>query len=412
MRSYGSITVVSAIAFSLLFSCIFPPRDRDSENTDYLFYYKPVAQSILNNSYFDSSVPHSQSEFRYPPGFSVTLAGIFLAAKASHVPSNLLYRIFALICAAISAAVVFKLATAFWSNRIAMVVALVWASYPLWLWSLNQPASETPFVPLLICSILQLKTLCKDPKHAFVKSAFLGLLYGVLMLIRPIAFLLPVLGAVIMLVSPGYSKARTRISMALLTITTACIVVAPWELWLRSQTGTFQVLSNNGAYALYDGLTYAYLTDDFRQPIAVPKDVAETMGRIHEHCVMSLSKHSLAEVLTLEIRHAPVALCKLAVIKLHRCWYATNSHKREIWILALQAVLLIPCVSGMVLFFKKQKENKDVSWILIIHVLYFWGVTFLALSTVRYMVPIMPLLFVFLPGNFYLVNKQMICNKD
>jgi hypothetical protein len=122
----------------------------------------------------------------------------------------------------------FKIGCWFWSTRVALCVALAWSSYPLWLWSLAQPVSETPFVPVLMVSVLLLLDIFHGCKSPLVKSALLGLAYGVAMLIRPIALLLPLLGACVIIASPAY--ARTRFALAVVMMATACTVIAPWEL--------------------------------------------------------------------------------------------------------------------------------------------------------------------------------------
>jgi 4-amino-4-deoxy-L-arabinose transferase-like glycosyltransferase len=402
------IAVGAAVAAALSFSAVLPQKNRNIENTDYLFFYEPVARMVQDRSFFDASRPAAVRDFRYPPGFPVMLAAVYAAAEATHSSEHLVYRLFVLLCAAVAALLVFEIGCWFWSTRAALFVSMIWASYPLWLWSLKQPASETPFVPLLLASVLVLLDLFHGCKRAFAKSAALGLLYGALMLVRPIGLFLPLLGGAIMVASGGYGKTTKRFGLAALPIVVACVVIAPWEFWMQARTGRILPLSDNGAYSMYDGLTFAVNSNDFRKPMAMPRDVKGLMDRVNERYAQSATVHSLIKAMACEVADAPGAVCKLALIKACRSFYGTNSHGREKGLLLLQLLYLVPCCIGMVVFYKKRYEARGILFAVVLHVLYFWVFTMVFLSTVRYMVPVMPLLFLFLPAIVPALKRKAI----
>jgi 4-amino-4-deoxy-L-arabinose transferase-like glycosyltransferase len=400
------IAAAAAVIASVVFLSVLPQNSRGIENTDYLYYYEPAARAILDNSFFDASRPVSVRDFRYPPGFPVMLACVFTVARASHLPVPLIYRLFALLCAAVSAVLVFEIGAWFFSTRGGLFAALAWATYPLWLWSMKQPASETPFVVLMLGSVLLLLELFHGCKSAFVKSAALGLLYGAAMLVRPIAVFLPVLGVIVMSASRGYGKTPKRFALAVLMAAVACAVVAPWELWMHERTGGLYPLSQNGPYSIYDGLTFAVNGHDFRQPVAVPRDVRALMERIDERYAQTPTARCLARALARETVHAPLALFKLALIKAGRSWYATNNHRHERGLLAIQLLYLTACCLGITLLYRRKRETRGIIIVMVSHVVYFWIFTMLFLSTARYMVPVMPMLLVFLPANLLLLKKN------
>jgi 4-amino-4-deoxy-L-arabinose transferase-like glycosyltransferase len=393
------IAAAAAVFASVVFLSVLPQNNRGIQNTDYLYYYEPAARAILDKSFFDASRPVSVRDFRYPPGFPVMLACVFTVARASHLPVPLIYRLFALLCAAVSAVLVFEIGAWFFSTRGGLFAALVWATYPLWLWSMKQPASETPFVVLMLGSVLLLLELFHGCKTAFVKSAVLGLLYGAAMLVRPLAVFLPVLGVIVMSASRGYGKTSKRFALAVLMVAVTCAAVAPWELWMHARTGGFYPLSQNGPYSMYDGLTFAVNGNDFRRPLAVPGDVSAFMERIDGRYAQTPTARGLAQALAHEAAHAPLALCKLALIKAGRSWYGTNDHRHERGLLAVQLLYLVPCCLGAMLLYRRKRETRGLILILASHIAYFWLMTMLFLSTARYMVPVMSLLFVFLPAN-------------
>jgi Sulfatase-modifying factor enzyme 1/Dolichyl-phosphate-mannose-protein mannosyltransferase len=399
---------IVAVIVAVLFSIFAPMPDRKAENVDYLLFYEPVARMLLNKSFFNPTMAQERQTFRYPPGLSFMLAGVFAAAGSAHVPEGLAYRLFAILCAAISAMLAFKIGCWFWSTRGALCVALAWSSYPLWLWSLAQPVSETPFVPVLMMSILLLLDIFHGCKSPIVKSALLGFAYGVAMLIRPIALLLPLLGACVIIGSMAYRRMRTRFALTVVMIATACAVIAPWELWMHAKTGAILPLSQNGPVSMYDGLTFTINGTDFRQPLAMPADVEALMRRINVAYAESQTFRHIASTLAHEAVVAPGAVLKLALIKAGRSWFGTNSHRRESGVLAAQLVYLVFGLTGMALYFKRRRGARAVVLVMVLHLAYFWLMTMAFLSLVRYMMPVMALLFVFLPANLLALKKKKI----
>ena len=399
---------IVAVIVAVLFLVLVPMPNRKAENVDYLLFYEPVARMILNKSFFNPTVAQRRQTFRYPPGLSLMLAGVFAAAGSAHVPEDLAYRLFAILCAAISAMLAFKIGCWFWSTRGALCVALAWSSYPLWLWSLAQPVSETPFVPVLMVSVLLLLDIFHGCKSPFVKSALLGLAYGVAMLIRPIALLLPLLGACVIIASLAYRRIRTRFALTVVMIATACAVIAPWELWMHAKSGAILPLSQGGPLSMYDGLTFTINCRDVRQPLAMPADVEALMRRIKVSYSESQTFRHIASTLAREVVLAPGAVLKLTLIKAGRSWYGTNSHRRESGVLAAQLVYLAFGLTGMALYCKRKRGARAVGLVMILHLAYFWLMTMAFLSLVRYMMPVMALLFVFLPANLLAVKKKEV----
>jgi 4-amino-4-deoxy-L-arabinose transferase-like glycosyltransferase len=395
---------IAAVVSVLAFGAVVPDKNRNAENTDYRYHYGPAARAILDKSSFDLS-----RDFRYPPGFPLMLAGVFYLSEKTHLPERHVYFLFSLLCAVVAALLVFEIGCWFWSTRGALCVSLLWAVYPLWLWSMRQPASETPFVPLLLASVLVLLDLFHGTKSAFVKSAGLGMLYGAAMLVRPVALFLPLLGAMIIIVSRRSGTLSKRFVIVLVMVVVAVAVAAPWELWMHSRTGAFLPLSENGPFSMYDGLTFAVDSDDFRQPVSVPRDVRALMDRIDDCYTRSPGMHTLSAVMADAVLHSPGAVCKLVIIKAGRSWYGTNSHRQEHGLLAVQLIYLALCLSGMVVLYKKKPEARGLCMAVVLpQVLYFWAFTILFLSIARYMVPVMPLLFVFLPANMFLLKRENI----
>jgi len=90
----------------------------------------------------------------------------------------------------------------------------------------------------------------------------------------------------------------------------------------------------------------------------------------------------------------PLGVLELVWTKAHRAWYGTDAQHREEWIaLFVQTVYLLLSLWGGWLLWRCRGTQRE--WLVLVAavVLYFWGMTVLVLSIVRYMIPAMGLLF-------------------
>jgi hypothetical protein len=94
-----------------------------------------------------------------------------------------------------------------------------------------------------------------------------------------------------------------------------------------------------------------------------------------------------------ELVRSPSAVATLVAIKAARSWYATDSHRREVAVAAVQAVYLVLVVAGAGLAWRRGPAARRLTWLVAGLALYFWVMTISVLSIARYMVPAMGLLF-------------------
>jgi hypothetical protein len=99
-------------------------------------------------------------------------------------------------------------------------------------------------------------------------------------------------------------------------------------------------------------------------------------------------------MLVQKLRTQPYTIAKFYAIKAARAWYGTDSGRFETSIMMLQIPYLLLIVLGSIAAWRRggiAKRWAIGAWLI---VLYFWGMTIIALSIVRYMVPVMGILFV------------------
>jgi hypothetical protein len=85
----------------------------------------------------------------------------------------------------------------------------------------------------------------------------------------------------------------------------------------------------------------------------------------------------------------------MAVLKAARSWYGTDAMTHELPIAAIQIIYLLFIVLGVRIAWRRFPKNRLIVCALLGVALYFWGMTVLVLSILRYMVPAMGLLLIF-----------------
>jgi len=209
-----------------------------------------------------------------------------------------------------------------------------------------------------------------------------------------------VMGAILWLAG-WQMTARVKLFSVATLLLGSIVAIFPWEAWVYSQTGRVVLLSTSGPSSMRDGLTFAIHRKGYRQGTSVPWDVAtltqDTLSRLSE----MNSIGGITSIMAEEWRRNPLAVSKLFAIKAARSWYGTDSHRFETPIILIQLVYLGLAMWGGRIAWRQGGAAKQLVISVWLVVLYFWGMTLLALSILRYMVPTMGLLFLLIPVVFH-----------
>lgn len=392
---------------TLVFWILLPAGLRQNDSSDYPAYYEPVARNILGGRGF--VVPNGSLAVTYPPGYPILLAGVFAMARMSGLPESLVYSVFTLFCMGLSSVFVFLLSEKIWGLRGGWISALFFTTYPFVLYLTKQPNSEVPFMTAFYASLYVFWNGVRERKNIGLRLFIAGILIGAAMLIRAIAIGAGILLVGLFLVLRKDIHLKPRFFLALTLLLGNVLTVLPWQVWVYQQSGQITLLAANGAMSIKDGLTFAVESKNYRQLIAVPADVANLQ---REFVAESVSMNSFEKIFAVLVKHfvkEPFAMIKLYLIKAGRSWYGTDSGRMETASLVIQIfygipVLLStlavwrtqnPCTAGLLLF----------AWSLIT---YFWIMTILVLSILRYTTPAMGLPALLIPAltNIALYRRQ------
>jgi hypothetical protein len=146
-----------------------------------------------------------------------------------------------------------------------------------------------------------------------------------------------------------------------------------------------------------DGLTFA-VGKAYRQAFPVSEDVMALMERLLARRDDMNTLSAIVKVVGEESADDRGALVKLLAMKVVRSWYATDTGRFETIALLIQIAYLIPISIGSVAAFRHMPHLRGYIVGVWLIVLYFWFMTFLVLSILRYMTPVMGLLMTLAPG--------------
>jgi 4-amino-4-deoxy-L-arabinose transferase-like glycosyltransferase len=398
-----AVFLVSILIVSI-FWMVLPVRFRATENTDYVAYYEPVARNILNGTGIVSL--DGTTAIRYPPGYPLLLASILFLSRQLRISEATGLSVFAILCLGSASVLIFQLSRSVWGITPALISSLVWATYPLALWYSQEPGTELPFTAIFYGAFCLFWYTLLRKSRAWPIYFLIGLLVGLAMLIRPIAIGAGVLMAVILWLYASHLRPRLKLTLIAVLLLGNVVAVAPWEGWMYSRTGKVILLSNGGVPSIRDGLTYG-VSKGARQGGSVPADVAELMNDIRAKYEELRSLSDIAVIMSKELLIRPVAVVKLFLLKVVRSWYGTDSRRLETPLMLLQLIYLALILWATKVAWKLGGTARELTVSVWLMAFYFWGMTIVALSIARYMVPAMGLLFTLLPAVYGPVRAKM-----
>ena len=392
---------LAVFAASILTTCLFlavlPDRFRGNDSSDYTAHYEPVARSILGGRGF--VLANGEFASLYPPGYSLLLAGAFGLSQRTGLPEQVVVTAISVVAMALVTVFIFVLARMFWGKRPAIVAAGLWLTYPFGLWLTKQPNSELPFMVVFYGAIVLLADAMRR-RSGWPLYFMCGFLFGLAMLVRPIAIGIPLVAcAIVYVAARRFGIPRPTLVIVALVAGTV-MAVLPWEVLAYSNTGRVIPLATSGSRGMRDGLTYGVITKDYRTDREVSGDVALLMQQIFDHTDPDKSVGHIVWAAANQAAAHPVAMGKLIALKIARSWYGTDSERGESGILFVQLIYLIAIGWSTRRLWQVGGNDRLIAISVLLVTLYFWGMTVLVLSIFRYMLPVMPLMLVVVGAAF------------
>lgn len=390
--------VVATFLFSVLVTLVFwafvPAQYYELGTTDFTERDLPMAQQIVDGA------PFLDPTNIVAVGFPLVLVGMIVLAHTFGVPLALVLQGLALIEMGITSVLILLLARLIWTPLLAFVAALLWTTYPFALWLTKQTSTELSFMVFFFAAVYFWWRGLVLVRSQLALFGLAGLLIGLAMLIRPFAAGFPL----VMLL--GIICKRTLVKNRLGAVALLCVgcmsVVLPWEFLVRSETGRWVLLNDNGVKSIRDGLSFAVESKSYRAALDVPEDIKALMLDARSQQATLDSSVKIGAFLWDNFREQPGTVMKFLALKAVRAWYATDSQRFEILSAGVQLVYLLLGTLGIVMTWRHRPHARFLVLMGLATVLYFWLITLSALPILRYMIPAMGLVIVFIPGAVYL----------
>lgn len=367
-----------------------------NENTDYLTSYKPFAEKILSKGY--SITEEDANNFFYPPGFSLILAGLFKISSMLEVSRETLIFYFSIFCVSSIGVLTFEISNLFFSKKNSLIPVFLLFSYPIFMWIIRQPNTETPFALLLFTAVFLFFRELKYERYSKVNFLNIGIILGFMMLIRPIAILCPIIFSLYIFAFNTKNTTKKSLLSSLLIILGSFAIIMPWEMFMFEKTNKIIPLSIAGSKGIYDGLTFNVKNKGYRSKIALPDDVQLLMENIYQKTTINDSFSQLANATLYSEPKQISTIIKFYFIKMSRCFYGTDSNREENKIFMLQIFYLsLILISFSIILFSTKSFHKYFLFLIILFS-YFLFMGTLVLSIVRYMVPMLALMLVSTPA--------------
>jgi 4-amino-4-deoxy-L-arabinose transferase-like glycosyltransferase len=385
------VCITVAIAAHLIFVLLLPAPWNRNQSSDYATYYEPVAQNLVAGNGLSL---RSKPALVYPPGIPLLYAATFWVSDHLHISHGTGLRILEGLFIVATSVLIAIVAMRIFDWRVALASSILWSTYPFHLWLTKQPDPTTGFAMLLLTAALLFFVWSENGRNAALYGALSGVILGVASLVKPFNIAMPVVFVGLAWICAIPCPPRRRMLFSCCVVLFYLLPILPWEIWAWRTGGHWIPLCTNAPNVAIDGLTFGTVRG--LAPIALPKRVQALTEDAVAHSKQLKTTTSIATFLVTKIKEEPAAVTELYLVKATRSWYDNESHIFGKWIVLIQLFYLPFVILGARTVWKGTREQKNFFLVAIAITLYFWTMTTMAaLAILRYMVPAVALLMVF-----------------
>jgi 4-amino-4-deoxy-L-arabinose transferase-like glycosyltransferase len=272
-------------------------------------------------------------------------------------------------------------------HRAARMAQIVHAVHPIMLWYTARIWVETTNTLLVTAFILTLLHLQKNGSVRRVMMA--GVMLALAALTKSVILLLPFF----LMVHALFRKDLKNVRSLVFVVMVAGVLIAPWTIRNAVQSGRFIAIQTTLGFNLMQGEAIAehWTEAPFSTLSLWAKGESDTREVLADSTLTPGSPEGDARL----IRHVtetwagdPVQAIRHVAVNALTYWYLSESPVKSAAILLLQIPLIFLAVRGV----RNMKERGDTLLLLVLAILYFWGVHAVVVGWMRYSVPVLPVL--------------------
>jgi 4-amino-4-deoxy-L-arabinose transferase-like glycosyltransferase len=283
--------------------------------------------------------------------------------------------------------VLYRIGLEVMDHRTARLAQIVHAVHPIMLWYTARVWVETTNTLLVMAAILMFLRIQKEGSTRQIVMA--GFSLALAALTKSVVLLLPFL----LMMFAFFRKDMKNVRSLMFVVIVAAVFIAPWTVRNAVQSGRFIAIQTTLGFNLVQGEAIAdHWTETPFSTLAMwEKGEADAREVLADESVTSGSPEGDVQLfrhVTASWIRDPVSFIRHVAVNALTYWYLSESPVKSAVILLLQVPLIFFAVRGAL----HAGEHREPVLILVLAVLYFWGVHAVIVGWMRYSVPVVPAL--------------------
>jgi 4-amino-4-deoxy-L-arabinose transferase-like glycosyltransferase len=280
---------------------------------------------------------------------------------------------------------VYRIGRQVFDRRAALLAQIIHAIHPVMLWYTARVWIEK--TNTLLTALVILMAILRQQQSSARRVLLAGVIIAAAVLTKSVILFLPLLFTIFALFRRRWHAARTLA----IAIGVAMVIIAPWTLRNYVESGRVVPVHTSLGLNLMQGEAVAehWREEPFSTLALWEKGESDTRIVLAGSTASPGSPEGDARL----IRHVidrwsadPMSFVRHFAVNALTYWYLSESPAKSAVILLLQVPLIFFAVRGVL----HRREHRGPVLILVLAVLYFWGVHAVIVGWMRYSVPVLP----------------------
>jgi len=388
----------------LVFFFAIPGDIREYINGD----YTPQVNSLFEGHWFVDV--HNRLMDRHPPLTAFTFFLVTRLAAAIGLSRVYAYMVFIIVIVSVSNIMLYHITNVLGYRIISLITSILFATCPFIGILPLKLISEPMFIFFTFWALYVLMQEYTSVSKRLIQYVKIGVSLGFCMLSRPIG--IEYEGFFIFFIFACFAApVSKKLLFSIVMVISSFVVILPWEHAMYKYNHSVRLLSSAGVYATRDGMSFNKKA--YRQHFAFPADVDSMLQRFYKNYDHYQTAHEVHLFLLDEFHRSPITVFKLYYIKAQRFWYGVESQnpRYELFNKLLISVYLALCFLGMFTAFRL-KGGMPPKLFFIGFILLNWFTAVMFLPLLRYLVPVIGILFIFSAFGVWKILHYLRLAKD